>query len=82
MTSNRASKSAAGLYSVTTGDCIAMAKLVQMVTHPHEHHGVTLESWREYVRVSMGLETDEQADHFIKLARRLANRILTNASSD
>jgi len=74
-------KPVSSLHSATTGELLAMCKLVQMVSNAHEYDTITPDKWEEYVKTSLGLEK-EGANALCNNSRRLANRILANYAAD
>lgn len=74
-------KPVSSLHSVTTGELLAMCKLVQMVSNAHEFEVINTVLWEEYVKTSLGLEK-EGADALCNRSRQLSNRILAKYATD
>lgn len=66
------------LYSATTGELLAMCKLVQMIAHHEEFIKITPAEWNEYLCTSFNLQP-QGADALINRSRRFANKVLSHA---
>jgi hypothetical protein len=69
------------LHTATTGELLAMCKLVQMVANHEQFYKITPEVWNEYLCTSLGLER-EGADAIINRSRRLASRMLAEYDAE
>jgi hypothetical protein len=74
------SKPVSSCHSVTTGELLAMCKLVQVVTHAGEYDTITETVWKEKIMEAFGMES-EGAEALLNKSRRLSNRILASVEA-
>lgn len=67
-------------HAVTTGELLAMCKLVQIVSNADQYDRITGAEWKDKLMTAFGMES-EGADALMNKSRQLANRILANVPS-
>jgi hypothetical protein len=74
------SKPVSSCIAVTTGELLAMCKLVQVVVNANQYDSINEDTWKEKVMEAFGMES-EGADALLNKSRRLANRILASVQA-